>query len=137
MPKEVQDVQAARWEGFKRLARTLPDHQILAAELVRTLGDETIAVLTVVRDHAPVRYVITGDAEGRVKAQDHQWYAAEGERTAVSVMKSGKVPPGGADPAAVAVGDPPPHHPVPPGVLAVGCNLLGATFDVAERVDIT
>ena len=58
LSKEVHDVLVARWEGFKRLARTLPNRQILAVELVRTRDDETAAVLTIVQNGEPVRYLI-------------------------------------------------------------------------------
>lgn len=64
--KEVRDVKAAQWEGYRRLAMRLPDHHILAVEAIRTRHDETAAVLTFVRGGEPVQYVVYADAQGRV-----------------------------------------------------------------------
>ena len=77
MPKEVHDVLVARWEGFRTLARKLPDHHVLAVELIRTLNDETVAVFTIVRDGEPVRTVVTGDSRGRVKSVDCDHHIAQ------------------------------------------------------------
>jgi len=35
----------------------------------------------------------------------------------------------------VAMGDPPPHQPTRPGIVAIGGGLLGAAFDIGELVD--
>jgi len=132
---EVHDVLAARWQGFRRLAKTLPNHHILAVELIRTLNDETIAVFTTVRNGEPVRSVVRGDAHGRVRSLDWHHAAAVSHHAPVhpepKVVSSGDA----VDPAIVALGHPPPEEPVTPGVVAIGGSLLGAAFDVGEFVD--
>lgn len=132
LSKEVHDVQVARWEGFKRLARTLPNRQILAVELVRTRDDETLAVLTVVQDGEPVRYLVTGDQHGRLKAKrDPQ--RAPADAAAPMVAMAAEEP--AVEPAGIAMGEPPPKKTGTPGIVAVAGNLLSAAFDVAELVD--
>ncbi|MGH9889480.1 MAG: hypothetical protein ACREBE_28365, partial [bacterium] len=64
---ELQKVRLARMEGWKQLAKQLPDHHILSVELVRTRNDETAAVFTVVRHHQPVQFLVRADSRGRVK----------------------------------------------------------------------
>jgi hypothetical protein len=49
------------------MAKELPNHHILSVELLRTHNDETVAVITAVKDRMPVRFVVRGDASGRVK----------------------------------------------------------------------
>lgn len=66
---ELLRVRLARWEGWKQLARQLPNHHILSVELVRTRNDETAAVFTVVRHHHPVQFLVRGDSRGRLKAE--------------------------------------------------------------------
>lgn len=134
MSKEVHDLIVARWEGFKTLAKTLPNHHILAVELFRTLRDETTAVFTVVRHGEPVRYVVTGDAHGRVKA-DNRDHCETPNKALASLNSQSLVPDGGMDPSAVAIAEPPPHQPGTPGIVAVGAALLSGAFDVAEFVD--
>jgi hypothetical protein len=65
---EMTKVRLARWEGWKQLAKQLPNHHILSVELVRTRNDETAAVITVVRHHHPVQFLVRADSRGRVKA---------------------------------------------------------------------
>ena len=131
--KEIHDVLVARWEGFKRLARALPQHHILAVELIRTLKDETIAVFTVRQDGEPLRYVVTGDARGKVKIECQSSATTSDTRHLIEVTAA--IDDGAADPAAVSLGRPPPTQPVTPGIVAIGEGLLGAAFDVGEFVD--
>jgi hypothetical protein len=118
VPTRAHDVMAARWEGFRALANQLPDHEVLAVELIRTRDDTTVAVFTVVESGTPIKYAVTGDAHGNVPSAEAQ--------TAVS----GKVAleGGGLDPAIVAAGNPPPTEPTTPGVVAAGRDLLPAVF---------
>lgn len=133
LSKEVHDVLVARWEGFKRLAKTLPNRQILAVELVRTRDDETAAVLTIVQNGEPVRYLVSGDAHGRLKAKVDP-YCTPSDKSAAPLLAMAAEDPA-VDPAAIAMGDPPPKKPGTPGIVAVAGNLLSAAFDVAELVD--
>jgi len=131
--KEVHDVRVARWEGFKRLARKLPNHHILSVELIRTRHDETAAIFTVVRNREPVQYVVMGDARGRVKAAGSEHYAT----VAMASMEATTLadgPTNAVDPDIIALGEPPPKEPPPPGIVAVGGGLLAAAFDIGELV---
>src|SRR6185295_795562 len=65
---EMTKVRLARLEGWKQLAKQLPNHHILSVELMRTRNDETAAVFTVVRHHQPVQFLVRADSRGRVKA---------------------------------------------------------------------
>lgn len=144
---EVSNVQDARWEGFVRLAKRLPDRHILAVELIRTAKDETVAVFTVVRNHEPVKYLVTGDSRGRVKSADSKPLPIDPKlqqgkpardvmfaREAVVSAAAAAEPP--VDPSLVSIGRPPPQEPTPPGVVAIGEGLLSAAFNVGEFVDI-
>ncbi|HEX2689058.1 MAG TPA: hypothetical protein VHN14_20690, partial [Kofleriaceae bacterium] len=64
LSKVVDQVRAARRALWSQMARELPDYHILSVELLRTQGNETLAVFTVVRDRRPVQYVLQGDATG-------------------------------------------------------------------------
>lgn len=141
--KEVRDVQTARWDGFKWLAKQLPNHHVLAVELIRTRNDETAAVFTVVKQHEPVQYVVFGDALGKVKAHDsrhittsHEWTApavvAKSALTASSPPPTASSPP--AAPDYMALGDPPPKQPPPPGIISLAAVLLPASFDMGEQI---
>ena len=72
--EQVQQVRLARWEAWRQMAREMKNHQILAVELLRTRGDETIAVFTVNRNGEPVQFVVNGDSKGRLSTgrDDHQ-----------------------------------------------------------------
>lgn len=72
--EQVQQVRLARWEAWRQMAREMKNHQILAVELLRTRGDETIAVFTVNRNGEPVQFVVNGDSMGRLSTgrDDHQ-----------------------------------------------------------------
>lgn len=130
--REVNDVQLARWKGFKRLAKRLPNHHILSVELIRTRYDETAAVFTVVKDHEPVQYVVMGDAHGRVWATDRGASdAAHGAPEAITLAEG---PANAADPDVIALSQTLAKGQPPPGIAAIGANLLAAAFDVGEQV---
>jgi hypothetical protein len=132
--KEVHDVRIARWAGFKRMAKRLPNHHILSVELIRTRHDETAAVFTVVRDHEPVQYVVMGDAHGRVKVVgfDQLATASTGAATSMEAITLADGPANAADPDIIALGQPPLKEPPPPSIVAIGAGLLAAAFDVGE-----
>jgi hypothetical protein len=135
MSKEVHDVLVARWEGFRVLAKKLPNHHILAVELFRTLNDETIAVFTTVRNGEPVRSVVTGDSHGRVKSNHCEPHALDASKAFTALDARASVAGGTADPASIALEEPPVKEPGRPGIVAIGGGLLGAAFDVGELVD--
>ncbi|HEU4730287.1 MAG TPA: hypothetical protein VFT22_20460 [Kofleriaceae bacterium] len=135
VPKVVRDVKAARWEGFRQLAKRLPDHHVLAVELVRTSRDQTAAVFTIVRNHEPFQTVVIGDSRGRVdpknchfRPEAHLEPHAAAELRVAADDDIGIVSPDG-----MALGDPPVKQPPSPGVVAVGSALLSVAFDVAEE----
>jgi len=133
---EVHDVLVARWEGFKRLAKKLPNRHVLAVELIRTPDDQTVAVFTTVRNGEPIRTIVRGDAHGRVKpSSDDHCHAPD--RAATMAMDARFAPEGEeVDPSIVAIADPPPKQPGTPGIIAVAGNALSGVFDVAELVDL-
>lgn len=132
--KEVHDVRLARWAGFKRLAKRLPNHQILSVELVRTRHDETAAVFTVVKDHEPVQYVVMGDANGRVRVGEPGQLAPASTAGSMEAITLADGPVYAADPDVIALGQPPLKEPPPPSIMAVGAGLLSAAFNVGELV---
>lgn len=132
--KEVHDVRLARWAGFKRLAKRLPNHQILSVELVRTRHDETAAVFTVVKDQEPVQYVVMGDANGRVRVVEPGQLAPASSAGSMDAITLADGPVNAADPDVIALGQPPLKEPAPPSIMAVGAGLLSAAFDVGELV---
>jgi hypothetical protein len=159
---ELTKVRLARMEGWKQLAKQLPNHHILSVELVRTRNDETAAVFTVVRHHQPVQFLVRADSRGRVKAsqidqgcddgrdhggrghgQDHGGHegkAGHGPSHGVeAVALAATAAPMAAaddptDPNMIALGQPPQKEPPPPGILALGSALLGTAFDLGEQL---
>jgi hypothetical protein len=150
---EVYRVQMARWEGWRQLARKLPDHHILAVELLRTANDETAAVFTAVRNQEPIQYLVRGDARGRLKApvkgdqggfgpsQGHghghghgrdQDDCGPGQHRAALALDARGEPP--VDANSIALGEPPPKEPPPPGITALAGVILPAAFDLGEQV---
>ncbi len=145
MSKETQDVKLALWDGFKRLAKRLPDHHILAVDLLRTHDDQTVAVFTVVRDHEPVQMIVVGDAQGRVQPHDcgpRAWMrapdateqqSATGERLAMEASISPADDPADpADPAGFATRTPPPQQEPSPGVVILATAALALVFGVGD-----
>jgi hypothetical protein len=149
----VDEVRMARWAGWRRLARKLPNH-ILSVELIRTERDETAAVFTVSTDGKVKQYLVVGDAKGRVKGADYKGFPKRCEEDRESWRKesSGQklalrdergdqtfafrviALEDGVDPNAIALGEPPPKDPPPPGVLSLGAALLTTTFDLGDQV---
>jgi hypothetical protein len=132
--KELHEVLAARWEGFQRLARTLPDRHILAVELSRTPDDQTVAVFTTVRNGAPVRTVVRGDSRGRVNVNS-QDYCEPQDKASSAALAARAVTDPSEDPSSLILSEPPPKQGGTPGIIAIGEGLLGAAFNVGELVD--
>jgi hypothetical protein len=135
LPKAARDVKLAEWEGFKRLAKRLPNHHVLAVELIRTSNDRTAAVFTIVKNHEPFQTVVMGDSHGRVNPNDcHPRVASPAdahvaaEARLVAADDIGEVSPDG-----MALGDPPIKQPPMPGVIALGGSLLSVAFDTGEH----
>lgn len=63
-PEQVRDFKAAQWDRFRQLAAQMPDHHVLAIELVRTPDNATAAVFTVAQNGVPVRSIVFGDERG-------------------------------------------------------------------------
>jgi hypothetical protein len=152
---ELTKVRLARMEGWKQLAKRLPNHHILSVELVRTRNDETAAVFTVVRHHHPVQFLVRADARGRVKANqldegcddgrdhgghDHGGYETKGGHApgqaveAVALAATAAAAEDPVDPNLITLGHPPDKEPPPPGILALGSALLGTAFDLGEQL---
>src|SRR5215813_1188643 len=64
LKKAEYEVRQARYEAWKRMAKTLPNHHILAVEMFRTENDHTLAVFTLVRDGEPVQEVLRANSRG-------------------------------------------------------------------------
>lgn len=128
--KLVRDLKAAQWEGFRRLAAKLPNHHVLAIELVRTFDNETAAVFTVVQKGVPVRSVVFGDERGRVQ-QPHD---CRHKYEALARMAATPEPTEGDQSPDFALGQPPVHQPPTPGLVSLGSALLTSAFDVGEHL---
>jgi hypothetical protein len=138
--KEVRDVKAAEWEGFQRLAERLPNHHILAVELIRTRDNQTAAVFTIVRDGRPFQTVVMGDARGQVNPKDcsprpvtHD--AVHGVEAKLASPDS--LGDDSTSPDIIALGGPPPKQPVDPAIVSLGTVLLSSTFNLGEQVVVT
>ena len=136
MSKEVSDVLLARWEGFRRLAKRLPNHHILAVELIRTPKDETVAVFTVVEHGEPIKYAITGDSKGRVRSLDCPPQHYDGGKGTAHALEARAAATEPVDPSIVALGNPAPSEPTRPGVAAIGEALLSVAFNTGENVPV-
>lgn len=130
--KELREFKIAQWDGFKEMAQRLKNHHILGTELVRTINDETIAVITVAYRGEPVQYVVWGDAQGRVKAQQPTkphlpplTHGLAGETRAAATAGT---------PDTFALGEPPIKQPPTPGIVALGAALLASAFGLGEQV---
>lgn len=142
--KDVREYRAAEWEGYRRLAKLLPDHHVLSVQLIRTRTNETAAIFTTVRHGQPVRSVLMGDARGR--AYPNQYEPQHDEDCGPNgprIEAFAQVTPVGGDsdgsdqmtPDTVAIGSPPVKQPITPGLIALGTTLLAATFDLGEVVE--
>jgi hypothetical protein len=127
--KDVRALKLAQWAGFRRLAERLPNHHVLAIELVRTFEDETAAVFTVVRNREPIRMVVFGDARGNVKPphECHQRYEA------MMAMEKAELEPEDQSPD-FSLGRPPVTQNPEPGFVALARSLLPGAFDVGEQI---
>jgi hypothetical protein len=142
------------------MAKELPNHHILSVELLRTHNDETVAVITAVKDHMPVRFVVRGDASGQLKpgikdhcdphakhGHDEHGHGEHGHgeyghgdpnaKHAVSAMAMKlNAPDDTVTPEGMALGEPPPQQPPRPGMIGIGGALLAVAFGAAEQVPI-
>jgi hypothetical protein len=106
------------------MARELPDYHILSVELLRTQGNETLAVFTVVRDRRPVQYVLQGDATG-ANLRALVWRDRGEDCAMTSPRRPSKgAPRTGVDQGkrvltGVHLGEPPPKQPPPRGIPPV------------------
>jgi hypothetical protein len=129
------------------MAKELPNHHILSVELLRTHNDETVAVITAVRDHMPVRFVVRGDASGRVKpgiadhcephdkhGQGEHGHGDPHARHAAPAVAAMLGMDSEVTPEGMALGEPPPQQSPRPGMIAVGGALLSVAFGVGEQV---
>ena len=138
LTKVVDQVRAARWDTWCRMASKLPDHHILSIELLRTQQNETLGIFTVVQGQQPVQYVLKGDAVGgNLKALvTHKAPPIKvGAFHQVEALVMAPLPPladGGASAENIALGEPPPKQPPTPGVMALGTSLLTTTFNLGE-----
>jgi len=159
--EQVEQVRDARWAAFERMARELPNHHILAIELLRTQREQTLAVFTAVKDRKAVQYVLVADAKGgrpRPVVTADPCHPPKGTHPdmapihisalALHSFTAPMPPPSGgapvmaagatllddpADPASIALGVPPPKDDPPPGIVALGTVLLASTFDLGEQ----
>ena len=136
--KEVRDVKIALWEGFQRLARKLPDHHVLAVDLIRTQDDRTAALFTIVKGGVPYQTIVTGDAQGRVDpkncgpriATDPVARAAMAARLTTADSASDGVT---AD--TIVLGEPPPkQEPADAVVVSLATVMLASAFNVGEQL---
>ena len=124
-PTALRDVLVARWKGFQQLATKQPNHHILAVELIRALDGETIAAFTVVKNGEPARYVVAGDTRGRLTVPSA--HCVLSGKTEAAFWRASELP-DVADPAAIALEEPPVKEPGRPGIIAAGGQLLSAAF---------
>ena len=130
------------WSGVPRAAycsaSKLPNRHVLAVELVRTFEDETAAIFTVVRNGEPIRTVVIGDAQGRVKAQQKEcsprlramMMADSSEESAAAAGEAD------GDPTPnFSLGRPPITQDPEPGIVALASALLPSAFNLGEHVD--
>src|SRR5262249_35015908 len=64
LKKAEYEGRQARYAAWQRMAKTLPNHHILAVEMFRTENDHTLAVFTVVRDGEPVQEILRANSRG-------------------------------------------------------------------------
>lgn len=135
---EVDKVRAARWEAWKRMAREMEDHRILSIELLRTEANDTVAVFTVVRNKEPVQYVLRGDRVGSrvrpmISNQPPPPQVKRGRNVDTALMPPmAATPDDGVSADSIALGEPPPKEPPPPGIVSLGTSLMTTAFDLGE-----
>jgi hypothetical protein len=146
----VDAVRAARWADWQRMAKELPDHHVLSVELLRTHSNETVIVLTVVRNGRVVQHELRANAKGqnpkpvitpRVSTGYDDPKGIEGAVPQIAAFAAMAAPAAGGEGGTAedfAVGYPPPKEAPVPGVVALGSSLLETTFDLGEHaVDST
>ncbi len=141
LKRAVDLVREARWESWRRLAETLPDHHVLAVEMYRVDRHTTVSIFTLVRHGKVVQEVLQGDGRGLnvrpVAAHpDHCIPLPMGRSFHVeSLMMSAPLDPtgdGGPVAYSIAYGEPPPKQGTEPGVVAAGGVGMANTFDTTE-----
>lgn len=147
LDKAVKLVREARWESWRKLAQTLPDHHVLAVEMYRVDRHTTLSVFTLVRHGRVVQEVLQGDGRGlnvRPVAlrpdQCHPVPIGRGFHVESLMMSARAESPaagegtGDGDPvaASIAYGEPPPRQPTEPGIIATGGVGMANVFDTTE-----
>jgi len=151
LDKAVKLVRDARWESWRRMAQTLPDHHVLAVEMYRVDRNTTVSIFTLVRHGKVVQEVLQGDGRGlnvRPVApraeQCHPVPIGRGFHVETAMMSArvlmraaadgGGSGSGEDDPVAagIAYGEPPPKQGTEPGIVASGGVSMANTFDTTE-----
>jgi hypothetical protein len=146
LDKAVKMVREARWESWRKLAQTLPDHHVLAVEMYRVDRNTTLSIFTLVRHGKVVQEVLQGDGRGlnvRPVAPSHTTPQAMpvGRGFHVESLMMARAPSpaagdgkGDDDPvaAAIAYGEPPPKQGTEPGIVAAGGVGMANVFDTTE-----
>lgn len=143
LTKAVSQVRQARMDSWNRMAKTLPDHHVLAVEMFRVDRNHTVAIFTLVKNGNVVQQVLQGDGRGLnvrpVVQQKHECVPLHlGRQFHVEAMLMMDASTGTGDgdvsSYSIALGDPPPKQPPDPGIVAVGGVSLQTAFDVGEVV---
>jgi len=141
LTKAVEQVRAARWEAWGRMASKLPDHHILSVELLRTHDNQTLAVFTVVKDRKPVQYLLRGDSSGanlKALVSQHCPPIKVGPSHHVEALMMAAPAPstgtddGGVTAESIAMGEPPPKQTPPSAVISLGTSVMTTTFNLGE-----
>jgi len=142
LPKAVEQVRAARWEAWGRMASKLPDHHILSIELLRTHDNQTLAVFTVVKDRKPVQHVLRGDSSGanlKALVSHHCPPIKVGSTHHVEALVMAAPAPaamatqdGGVTADSIAMGEPPVKEPPPLAIVSLGTSVMTTTFSLGE-----
>lgn len=137
----VDLVRAARWESWRKLAQTMPDHHVLAVEMYRVDRNTTVSIFTLVRHGKVVQEVLHGDGRGlnvrpAVSRADNCVPLPIGRSLHVeSLMMMAPAASGeGDEPVAysIAYGEPPPKQGTEPGIVAAGGVGMANAFDTTE-----
>jgi hypothetical protein len=149
LDKAVDLVREARWESWRRMAQTLPDHHVLAVEMYRVDRNTTVSIFTLVRHGKVVQEVLQGDGRGlnvrpvAPRLEQCQPLPIGRGFHVESLMMSAR--PGSPDAgtgngdgdgevvaASIAYGEPPPRQPTEPGIVASGGVGMANAFDTTE-----
>lgn len=141
LKKAVDLVREARWESWRRLAETLPDHHVLAVEMYRVDRHTTVSIYTLVRHGKVVQEVLQGDGRGLnvrpvAPHPEHCVPLPMGRQFHVEslMMSATATSTDDGDPVAysIAYGEPPPKQGTEPGIVASGGVNMANTFDTTE-----